>query len=53
MNWKQRICASTIWATSAYTLGHGLAEVAPLPLWGCLGLGGLAALLLIVEAGRP
>lgn len=53
MTWKQRTCAVLIWSTSAYTLGHGMAELTGLPLWACLGLGGLAALLLIVEAGRP
>lgn len=52
MSWRQRAFAAAVWATSAYTLGHGAAELTGLPLPACLGLGGLAALLLILEAGR-
>ena len=53
MSNKQRICAVLIWSTSAYTLGRGLLELVPaVPEWVAMGMGGLAALLLIIEAGR-
>lgn len=52
MSWKQRICALLIWSTSAYTIGLSIYDLLPFAQWIGWGLGGLLALLLILEAGR-
>ena len=52
MSWRQRLCAVAVWATSAHTIGRGLFDSSDLPAWFCLGLGGLVALTLIIQAGR-
>ena len=53
MNAKQKVCAALVWATSAASLALGLQELVPaVPEFVAAGMGGLAALLLIIEAGR-